>query len=197
MAKQTVNIGTIPNDGTGDALRMAFDKLNDNDTELYSVHGWGYYQDGETTPQTQTFNTTPAKISIDGLGANTETGYLPYEIRGSGELWDTTNDEITPIGVGDSYTMRLDFTVNSETGSPNNIFFQLDIGGGASPTNSIVEHFVKAGKATPYKVSIEFSIFTLGTFTTNGGQIFISTDSGSITVGPRDIFLSRISSGQI
>ena len=36
MAKQTINIGTAPNDGTGDHLRTAFDKVNDNFTELYT-----------------------------------------------------------------------------------------------------------------------------------------------------------------
>lgn len=36
MAKQTINIGTTANDGTGDPLRTAFDKINDNFTELYN-----------------------------------------------------------------------------------------------------------------------------------------------------------------
>ena len=36
MAKQVINIGTTANDGTGDPLRTAFDKVNDNFTELYS-----------------------------------------------------------------------------------------------------------------------------------------------------------------
>lgn len=36
MAKQVINIGTAANDGTGDPLRTAFDKVNDNFTELYS-----------------------------------------------------------------------------------------------------------------------------------------------------------------
>lgn len=35
MAKQTVNLGTSANDGTGDPLRTAFDKLNDNFDEVY------------------------------------------------------------------------------------------------------------------------------------------------------------------
>ncbi len=35
MAKQVINIGTTANDGTGDPLRTAFDKVNDNFTELY------------------------------------------------------------------------------------------------------------------------------------------------------------------
>lgn len=35
MAKQTIGIGSAANDGTGDGLRTAFDKVNDNFTELY------------------------------------------------------------------------------------------------------------------------------------------------------------------
>ncbi len=35
MAKQVINIGTTANDGTGDPLRTAFDKLNDNFDEVY------------------------------------------------------------------------------------------------------------------------------------------------------------------
>ena len=35
MAKQTVNIGSTANDGTGDQLRTAFDKINDNFDEVY------------------------------------------------------------------------------------------------------------------------------------------------------------------
>jgi hypothetical protein len=35
MAKQTINIGTLPNDGTGDPLRSAFEKINENFDELY------------------------------------------------------------------------------------------------------------------------------------------------------------------
>lgn len=36
MAQQLIDIGTTANDGTGDQLRDAFDKVNDNDTELYT-----------------------------------------------------------------------------------------------------------------------------------------------------------------
>lgn len=36
MAKQDINIGTVANDGTGDNLRDAFDKTNDNFDEVYA-----------------------------------------------------------------------------------------------------------------------------------------------------------------
>jgi len=35
MAKQTVNIGAAPNDGSGDPIRIAFNKINQNFTEVY------------------------------------------------------------------------------------------------------------------------------------------------------------------
>lgn len=38
MAKQTINIGSASNDGTGDLLRDAFDKVNDNFDEVYSTY---------------------------------------------------------------------------------------------------------------------------------------------------------------
>jgi hypothetical protein len=37
MAKQTINIGTLADDGTGDTLRASLDKCNDNFTELYAL----------------------------------------------------------------------------------------------------------------------------------------------------------------
>ena len=41
MAKQTINLGSVPNDGTGDPLRTSFDKTNDNFNEIYTTFGDG------------------------------------------------------------------------------------------------------------------------------------------------------------
>ena len=38
MAKQIINIGTTPDDGTGDTLRAGLSKANSNFTELYDKH---------------------------------------------------------------------------------------------------------------------------------------------------------------
>lgn len=48
MAQQVINIGASPNDGTGDQLRTAFEKCNDNFTELYSSTGEGVPYTGAT-----------------------------------------------------------------------------------------------------------------------------------------------------
>ena len=39
MTKQIINIGQSANDRSGDPLRVAFDKVNQNFTELYSALG--------------------------------------------------------------------------------------------------------------------------------------------------------------
>lgn len=41
MAKQEINIGINPNDGTGETLRSAGQKINDNFSELYAIVGAG------------------------------------------------------------------------------------------------------------------------------------------------------------
>ena len=41
MAKQTINTGTIANDGTGSTLRAAGDLINDNFNEIYTAIGDG------------------------------------------------------------------------------------------------------------------------------------------------------------
>lgn len=36
MSQQTINIGTKPGDGSGDPLRVSFNKINENFNELYA-----------------------------------------------------------------------------------------------------------------------------------------------------------------
>ena len=51
MAKQTIGIGSSANDGTGDPLRTAFDKINDNFDELYGTTAEANDLIEDATPQ--------------------------------------------------------------------------------------------------------------------------------------------------
>ena len=51
MAQQTINIGSSANDGTGDPLRTAFDKINDNFDELYGSSAEANDLLEDTSPQ--------------------------------------------------------------------------------------------------------------------------------------------------
>jgi len=157
--------------------------------------GFAFYQDGETSPVTQVITTTPQKLQIDGLGSQTETGFLPKSIRGIDELWDVVNDKITPITIGDSYDLGIDLEIIAKTGGVGEIIVSLDIGGGAGITNEIITVDAFVGKTPPFTKRISTLFFTLATFLTNGGQIFLATDSGTVTVASRQITISRNSSG--
>lgn len=83
MAQQLVGIGTLPNDGTGDPLRDAFDKLNDNDTELYgrtaaaSATSSGIVELA-TTAETITGTDTVRAITPAALAGFFANGHIPF-----------------------------------------------------------------------------------------------------------------------
>lgn len=162
-------------------------------TWTYFPTGWANYQDASGSAQT--FNSTPSILTIDGAGSATEKSYLPPEIRGSGDLWDTTNDLITPIAVGDSYDIRLDLPVTGTGTSPSYLFWNLDIGGGTSITTSIASGTLVIAKTAPFTLSIAVPIFCLTTFKTNGGQFFLATDAGTVTIDEASIYISRNHAG--
>ena len=69
MTKQTINIGTVPNDGTGDTLRDAFDKTNDNFDEIYA--GFSFTN---TNVKVANVNVTNVNvIKTQGKGGNLKT----------------------------------------------------------------------------------------------------------------------------
>jgi hypothetical protein len=208
MAKQIINIGTIQNDGTGDTIRDSFVKVNSNFDELYATDptiiqklydtaGWGYYVDAETTPATQTIDTIPSKLQIDSLGGLSDSSYLPNEIRGVSELWDATTNKITPINIGDSYDVRVSLTITGKSASPNVLVVILDIGGDATVSINVSEYQIPVVSAVPFSATVSLPIFCLSTFKTNGGQLFLSTDAGTLTVSSRNIFIKRDYNGDL
>jgi hypothetical protein len=92
MARQTINIGTTANDGTGDPLRTAFDKINDNFIELYG-------SDSDAT----TFDnpTLVGALMTDDLDLNgnkiisASNGNITLDPQGTGTIELTANTNIT------------------------------------------------------------------------------------------------------
>ena len=161
---------------------------------VYLPMGWGNYDDNGAA---QVCGTSPTKLSIDGAGSGTNESYLPREIRGSGSLWDTVNDVITPIRIGDSYTVRINLPVTAKSGTPGTIDLELDIGGAATPTIVVAARTISVSNTPPYTISAAFPIFTLGTFLANGGQIFVTSASGSVTITNPSILIDMNTGGDI
>ena len=68
MAKQTINIGTNQDDGTGDLLRTAFQKVNENFTEIYNEVGGESLSNLRFSGSTITTDETNTNIIINPNG---------------------------------------------------------------------------------------------------------------------------------
>lgn len=163
------------------ALKTAINKL-------YDVSGWANYSD---TGNELSVTTAETKLTIDALGSTTNEDYLPLEIRSASPaqpLWD--ENEIKPVRVGDAYQIRVSLTITAKSAA-NRIDLKLDIGGASSPTNVIAERTIAVEKTPPFSTNVSFNIFSLATFLSNGGQIFLSVDAGSVTIEQRSIVIQR------
>jgi hypothetical protein len=112
MAKQLINIGTLPNDNTGDPIRDGGDKINDNFNEIYGAIGDG------STLSIDVSN----PVNGEALIYNSSTG--KFESNSIGAVLSTltiTDDSSSSIGI-DLTTDQLDVTgglgiVSSVTGN--------------------------------------------------------------------------------
>lgn len=91
MAQQIIDIGTTPNDGTGDPLRTAFDKCNDNFTELYNTAPTGDIDVGSTAVT----GGTSTRVLYNNGGVVGE-----YVVSGSGNVAMTTSPVFTTPNLG-------------------------------------------------------------------------------------------------
>lgn len=112
MSKQLINIGTLPNDNTGDPIRDGGDKINDNFNEIYGAIGDG------STLSIDVSN----PVNGEALIYNSSTG--KFESNSIGAVLSTltiTDDSSSSIGI-DLTTDQLDVTgglgiVSSVTGT--------------------------------------------------------------------------------
>ena len=156
--------------------------------------GWEFAVDGLITTPTQLIGTTYVKLKIDSVDSQSSKEFLPLAIRGTGQLWNPTTNKITSIIAGDSYDLRVQVSITALSGNPTSLTLALDIGGGATPT-IIISQDAKSIKGIADPIIFSFPIFSLATFITNGGQLFLKTDTGTATIGFRSILLVRTSSG--
>lgn len=158
-----------------------------------SVVGWAYYVDSLSTP-TIKIGTSYTQITINGLGTATNENFLPKEIRGISSLFSA--NKITPISVGDDFDGRFDCTITAKTGAPTLIEFIIDISGATAGTNKAFTGYIQTGGIIPYDQSLPIDFFALSTFLANGGRLYAKVDTGSITIGRRNIKISRKSKAQ-
>ena len=114
MSKQTINIGTTPNDGTGDPLRTAFDKVNSNFDESYFTSIILVNQSNVATTLGGTIDSTK-QYFIDG---SIDMSGVSVTVPSTGIFISGTNLDLSELTCADnSYTMF-------SGGTAGNVFMQ-------------------------------------------------------------------------
>ena len=106
MAKQTVNLGSSANDGTGDPLRTAFDKINDNFDELYLYSTAATGNNITITANTIASDNTNGNIILDPNG----TGDIVVATGAELQLTDHTDNAVVFSDASGNLTMAAGFT---------------------------------------------------------------------------------------
>ena len=124
MARQNINIGSSANDGTGDPLRTAFDKINDNFIELYGT-------DGDS-------NTLAANLDINGWNiissrSNEDIRILPAGT--GGVIASAVRIASTTISSDDS--TQITIAENVQTTGTLNVSGAATISGAATLSTSL------------------------------------------------------------
>lgn len=177
MAKQIINIGTTANDGTGDTLRVAMDKSNDNFDEVYSFTGWEQVTDS-------TYTSGSPLVVLSGVTGKVLTGtvtkiqtQLPTGVT---TFWDASTDKIVAVNNGDAFTLSLRFKakMNVVSGITD---IGINIGGAFNVISQETLLFAK-GSGVEQSFDIDLNYFTGTTFITNGGIIEVKPLNGDVSI---------------
>ena len=151
MAQQIINIGTTANDGTGDPLRTAFDKCNDNFTELYAGGGGGGGGIGGNTGSTDnailradgtggsTLQTSGITIAdgasgtLSGTNSGDQNIFSTVSAGGQSLIADSTSDTLTLV-AGTNVSITADASTDTITISATGGSGGGNVSGPASPT---------------------------------------------------------------
>lgn len=163
-------------------------EVKESVNSIYDFMGWQTLSD---TGDNLIVNNAFTQLTIDGAGGIST--YLPKQLKDAGEVLLTTN-KITPYKVGDAYDLRVDFTVASKASNPSALTIALYIGTENptdDPDNIILERSASVAKTAPFSIDSGFPVFSLETFVSNGASIWLKTDTGTVTISSRSMFVKR------
>ena len=169
MAQQTINIGSNANDGTGDPLRTAFNKINANFSELYGASPFGQ------------------QITIDGnqLSASESNADLVLSGSGTGDVvagavrihgTSITSDDSSQIQINENLDVGGNITASGNITATGNIFANgnINLGNAAGDQTKVV------GVFEADQVQIDGT--TITTNTTNGSLTIAGNGTGGVNV---------------
>ena len=169
MAQQSINIGSSANDGTGDPLRTAFDKINDNFSELYGSSPFGKQV---TISGNEIFaNATNADLVLSGSGTG---GVVASAIRINGTT--ISSDDSTQVQVNENLDVDGNITASGNITAIGNIFAKgnINLGDAAGDQTKVVGVFEAD--------NIQIDGTTITTNTTNGSVTITGNGTGGVNI---------------
>ena len=189
MARQEINIGTSANDGTGDPLRTAFDKINDNVSEIYTNLGGDSLSNLGHTGNTLQSLDTNGNIVLSPNGTGTvELPAISFNDNNITGSRSNENLNISASGTG-NVNVASAMTTIGQTVTGN-----IAVTGNVTVTgNETITGNVTVTGATDVD-NIKLDGNTISTTNTNGDLTLSPNGTGAITLGSVKINGTTISS---
>lgn len=111
MAKQVIGIGTTANDGTGDPLRTAFDKVNDNFNEVYGNDFVDYDKLGAEFTTSAVISASDVDFSTAAVFTKTLTGNTTLTFS------NVETGMVKDLVITGNHTLTLPASVKTITGT--------------------------------------------------------------------------------
>ena len=193
MAKQTVSIGSSANDGTGDPLRTAFDKINDNFDELYGTTAEANDLIEDATPQlggdldVNGRRITSARTNEDIVLLPAGTGgVLASAIRLAGTT--ISSDDSSLITIGEAFQVNGATNIDGAVTATSTVAVTGALTGtsGAFSTTLAVTGATTLTGALTVNNSVTATSLTTNDIASNGSNADITLD----TAGTGDINLT-------
>ncbi len=169
MAQQTINVGSSANDGTGDPLRTAFNKINDKFTELYGASPFG--KQVSISGNQISANASNADLVLSGNGTG---GVVASAIKISGT--SLSSSDSTQIQINENLDVGGNITASGNITATGNIFANgnINLGNASSDQTKVV------GVFEADQVQIDGT--TITTNTTNGSLSLTGNGTGGVNI---------------
>jgi len=191
MAIESINLGTAPNDGTGDDLRSGGNKVNKNFEEVLTFTGGAQYIDDFYKESNPLIIQEGSRVKLTCDNDTVIDGNVPPEF--SDTMWNPNTNKLVAVNDKDRFITEIRFKAKNSVLSG---FFdiEIDIGGTQNVISKQSEVFTKSAN-NEQSFKTVFVYFTGATFIENGGDIFITALNGDMSIYDIKILPTRIHKG--
>lgn len=169
MTRQNISVGNAPNDGTGDPLRVAFQKINNNFSELYNNFGSSGLNFVGNVVSTSNTN-DDINLVPNGSGQVKIGGNNPVRIYNTSASTSTSTGALTVAGgLGVAGNVEIGGSLYAPAAAFNNL--EGTIIGAALPADAYFNDVTVTGHILPTAANV----YNIGSALNPFGNLFVET----------------------